>query len=66
MSCPEVTKGLVGAIRSKNYQLLVCNLANGDMVGHTGNLKAAESACSVLDQSIHDIAEATLQSGGLS
>lgn len=64
MSCPEVTKGLVGAIRSKNYQLLVCNLANGDMVGHTGNLKAAESACSVLDQSIHDIAEATLQSGG--
>ncbi|HCG37265.1 MAG: hypothetical protein SGVNAXEH_000101 [Holophagaceae bacterium] len=64
MSCPEVTKGLVGAIQSKNYQLLVCNLANGDMVGHTGNLKAAEFACNVLDQSIRDIAEATLQSDG--
>ncbi|MFM8233818.1 MAG: 2,3-bisphosphoglycerate-independent phosphoglycerate mutase [Holophagaceae bacterium] len=64
MSCPEVTEGLVTAIQSNQYRLLVCNLANGDMVGHTGNLQAAESACRVLDQSIHDIAEATLKVGG--
>ncbi len=64
MSCPEVTSGLINAINSKNYRLLVCNLANGDMVGHTGNLRAAESACRTLDQSIHDIAEATLQAEG--
>ena len=42
MSAAEVTGGLVKAIHSGKYQLLVCNLANGDMVGHTGDLAATK------------------------
>jgi 2,3-bisphosphoglycerate-independent phosphoglycerate mutase len=64
MSCPEVTKGLVEAIGSKAYKLLVCNLANGDMVGHTGFLDAATKACATLDEAIGAIADATLAAGG--
>ncbi|MBW3572879.1 MAG: 2,3-bisphosphoglycerate-independent phosphoglycerate mutase, partial [Gemmatimonadetes bacterium] len=36
MSAPDVTRGLVEAIRSEKYDVLVCNYANPDMVGHTG------------------------------
>ena len=36
MSAPELTDKLVAAIRSGKYDLIVCNYANGDMVGHTG------------------------------
>jgi len=64
MSCPQVTRGLAQAIRGGQHRLLVCNLANGDMVGHTGFLDATVAACSVLDESIREIAEATLAMGG--
>ena len=36
MSCREVTDKLVAAIASGNYDFIVCNLANADMIGHTG------------------------------
>src|SRR4029079_14017710 len=36
MSCPEVTAKLCDAIRSRRFDFIVCNLANADMVGHTG------------------------------
>ncbi|HJU82723.1 MAG TPA: 2,3-bisphosphoglycerate-independent phosphoglycerate mutase, partial [Holophagaceae bacterium] len=64
MSCPEVTEGLVAAIGSRDFRLLVCNLANGDMVGHTGFMDAASKACAVLDEAIGRIADATLAAGG--
>ncbi|MBI3131172.1 MAG: 2,3-bisphosphoglycerate-independent phosphoglycerate mutase [Acidobacteria bacterium] len=64
MSAAEVTGGLVKAIHSGAYQLLVCNLANGDMVGHTGDLAATTTACQVLDACIAQIAAATLAKGG--
>ncbi|HJW32007.1 MAG TPA: 2,3-bisphosphoglycerate-independent phosphoglycerate mutase, partial [Holophagaceae bacterium] len=64
MSAAEVTGGLVKAIHSGQYQLLVCNLANGDMVGHTGDLAATTTACQVLDGCIAQIAAATLAKGG--
>ncbi len=64
MSCQEVSRGLVRAIGSCDYRLLVCNLANGDMVGHTGDLSATVQACAVLDESIRQIAEATLARDG--
>ena len=41
MSAFEVTDKLVAAIASGKYDAIVCNYANGDMVGHTGNLDAA-------------------------
>ena len=49
MSAPEVTDKLVEAILSKRYQAVICNYANGDMVGHTGNLQAAIQAVETLD-----------------
>jgi 2,3-bisphosphoglycerate-independent phosphoglycerate mutase len=64
MSALDVTRGLAEAIRSGVYRLCVCNLANGDMVGHTGLLGAAVEACEVLDACIRDLAEATLEKGG--
>ena len=64
MSCLEVTRGLAHAIRSGDYKLLVCNLANGDMVGHTGDISAATTACEVLDDAIRVISEAVLEQNG--
>ena len=64
MSLPDVTRGLEAAIRSGEYRLLVCNLANPDMIGHTGDLSAAVSACGAIDDAVRRIAEATLARGG--
>jgi 2,3-bisphosphoglycerate-independent phosphoglycerate mutase len=64
MSAHEVVRGLVRAIKGGEYHLLVCNLANPDMVGHTGDLSATAAACAVVDDAIRQIAEATLAQGG--
>ncbi|MGH1370015.1 MAG: 2,3-bisphosphoglycerate-independent phosphoglycerate mutase [Maritimibacter sp.] len=48
MSAGEVADQLAGAIR-KQYDLIVCNFANPDMVGHTGDLEAAIKACEAVD-----------------
>jgi 2,3-bisphosphoglycerate-independent phosphoglycerate mutase len=58
MSAYEVCDKLVAAIHSDKYQLLVVNFANGDMVGHTGNLKASVRAVEVLDECIGKLAAA--------
>ncbi|MGB1276794.1 MAG: 2,3-bisphosphoglycerate-independent phosphoglycerate mutase, partial [Nannocystaceae bacterium] len=49
MSAPQLTDELVKAIESKRFDLIVCNYANGDMVGHTGDLEAAIVAVEVVD-----------------
>lgn len=49
MSAPEVTDKLVAAIESGKYDLIVCNFANPDMVGHTGNFDAAVKAVEAVD-----------------
>jgi 2,3-bisphosphoglycerate-independent phosphoglycerate mutase len=64
MSAPEVTAKLCDAIRSGKYDLIVCNLANGDMVGHTGKFDAAVKACEVIDDSVRQIIEAMQEVGG--
>lgn len=50
MSAVEVTDGLCRAIESETYDFMLCNYANGDMVGHTGVLEAAVRACETVDQ----------------
>ena len=52
MSAREVTDKFVAAWNSGTYDLVVCNLANGDMVGHTGNIPAAVEACEVVDECV--------------
>ncbi len=49
MSAPEVTEHLIRALKSQRYDLIVCNYANPDMVGHTGNLEAAVEALHAID-----------------
>ena len=64
MSCPEVTERLVAAIRNRDCDLAVCNIANPDMVGHTGNLAAAVQAAEAVDVAIGAIAQAVRDVGG--
>ncbi|HAF01058.1 MAG TPA: 2,3-bisphosphoglycerate-independent phosphoglycerate mutase [Methylophilaceae bacterium] len=63
MSAPEVTDKLVEAIKSKQYQAIICNYANGDMVGHTGNLAAAIKAVETLDACIARVVAAAQSTG---
>jgi 2,3-bisphosphoglycerate-independent phosphoglycerate mutase len=64
MSAPEVTAKLCEAIRSKQFDLIVCNYANGDMVGHTGSYQAAIKAVEALDQSLAQVEQALAEVGG--
>jgi 2,3-bisphosphoglycerate-independent phosphoglycerate mutase len=64
MSLADVSQGLEAAIRSGGYRLLVCNLANPDMIGHTGDLAAAIAACEAVDAAVGRLADATLAMGG--
>ena len=63
MSAPEVTDRLISAIEA-GYDLIVVNYANPDMVGHTGDLEAAKSACSAVDQGLARVLPALEQAGG--
>jgi 2,3-bisphosphoglycerate-independent phosphoglycerate mutase len=64
MSAYEVTDRLVEAIRSRRFEAIICNYANGDMVGHTGNLAAATRAIEVLDECIGRVVNAMREAGG--
>jgi len=63
MSAAEVTDHLVGAIRD-GYDLIVVNYANPDMVGHTGDLKAAMAACEAVDAGLGRALDALEAAGG--
>lgn len=63
MSAAEVTDKLVEAIKSQKYSAIICNYANGDMVGHTGILQAAIKAVETLDTCIGRVVEAAQSVG---
>jgi 2,3-bisphosphoglycerate-independent phosphoglycerate mutase len=63
MSAYELTDKLVAAIESGQYQAVICNYANGDMVGHTGNLQAAIKAVETLDACIGKVVAAAQKTG---
>ncbi|HEY9537154.1 MAG TPA: 2,3-bisphosphoglycerate-independent phosphoglycerate mutase [Kiloniellaceae bacterium] len=64
MSAPEVTDRLVGAIESGKFDLVVVNYANGDMVGHTGDLVATMKAVACVDGCIGRLERAVEKVGG--
>ena len=64
MSAFEVTTKLEKAIASRQYALIVCNYANSDMVGHTGNLTATTRAVETLDICIGRVVNAMQKIGG--
>jgi 2,3-bisphosphoglycerate-independent phosphoglycerate mutase len=63
MSADAVTDGLVEAIRARRYDLLVCNYANPDMVGHTGVLEAAVRAVEATDRGVGRVRAACRETG---
>lgn len=64
MSAPEVTERLIEAIDSGRFDVVICNFANGDMVGHTGVFEAAVKAVEAVDQCIARIVDAVERAGG--
>jgi 2,3-bisphosphoglycerate-independent phosphoglycerate mutase len=64
MSCPEVTDRLIDAIRGGRFDFIVCNVANADMVGHTGKLDAAIKAAEAVDEALGRLRVAIVDAGG--
>jgi 2,3-bisphosphoglycerate-independent phosphoglycerate mutase len=64
MSAPEITERLVDAIGSDDYDFVIVNYANPDMVGHTGVWDAAVRAAEVIDACLGRVSEAVLGAGG--
>ena len=64
MSCPEVTDRLVEAIHGGTFDFIACNLANPDMVGHTGDLEAAIQAAEAVDAALGRLRAAIEAVGG--
>ena len=64
MSCPELTDKLVAAIESGRFDTIVCNIANPDMVGHSGILQAAIFAAQAVDIAIGRVVAAVRAAGG--
>ena len=64
MSAAEVADQLVKAIDSNKYDMIICNFANADMVGHSGNYDAAVKAVETLDNCLGRVWSALKQVGG--
>jgi 2,3-bisphosphoglycerate-independent phosphoglycerate mutase len=64
MSAKKVTDELVAAIRARTFDLIVCNYANADMVGHTGVFDAAVLAVETLDTCLGRVEQALAEVGG--
>jgi 2,3-bisphosphoglycerate-independent phosphoglycerate mutase len=62
MSAPEVTAEVLA--RMKDYDLIILNFANPDMVGHTGVVEAGIKAVETVDQCVRQVLEALLALGG--
>ncbi len=58
MSALELTQQFVAAIKQKSHNVIICNYANADMVGHTGNFSATIKAIETLDVCLGQVLEA--------
>ncbi len=65
MSAFEVRDKLIEAVNSDNYDVIICNFANCDMVGHTGVFRAIVKAVETVDTCVHDVVEAAIAKGGV-
>ena len=64
MSAAEVTERLVAAIDARRFDAVVCNYANADMVGHTGDFDAAVQAVQTVDDCLGRLVDALARNGG--
>lgn len=65
MSAKEITKKLIAIIMKDEYDFIVVNFANSDMVAHTGDLKATIKACEVVDNCLKQLIEVILGKNGV-
>jgi 2,3-bisphosphoglycerate-independent phosphoglycerate mutase len=64
MSARQVTEALVKKFAAEDIGLVIANLANADMVGHTGNFEASVKACEVIDECLGKVVDAALSKNG--
>lgn len=64
MDADEITDFLVDSLGKDAYDVIICNICNGDMVGHTGNLEAGIKACEIVDGMVKRITDMMLQKNG--
>jgi 2,3-bisphosphoglycerate-independent phosphoglycerate mutase len=64
MSAAEVTEKLVDAIENHNYDFILVNYANSDMVGHTGDFKAAIKSVEFVDSCLERVIDSVMKKGG--
>ncbi len=64
MSAAGLTSALLAAVRSEQYDLIVVNFANPDMVGHTGIIPAVVQACETVDAALGEVIPDVLARGG--
>ena len=64
MSAPELTTRLIEEIKSNQYDVIICNYANPDMVGHTGNFAATVEAIEIIDACLGRVIEALKSTQG--
>lgn len=64
MSSAGLVKETIKAIDSDKYDVFMINLANADMVGHTGDMAATVKACEAVDSAVGKITEYVLAKGG--
>ena len=64
MRAPEITEDLLKAIQSKQYEFILVNYSNPDMIGHTGDFEASKEAVSYCDECAYKIAMETVAQGG--
>lgn len=64
MCAREIADEAVAGINSGKYDCIIINFANGDMVGHSGEIDAAKIAVGVVDQCVHKVVEAALKVNG--
>lgn len=64
MSAPELTDRLIKEIKTAKYDVIICNFANPDMVGHTGNFQATVQAIETIDNCLQKITQTLEESGG--
>ena len=64
MSAPELSRELAAAIRSGEFPVIICNVANPDMVGHSGIFEAAVKAVEAVDRLLAEVRSAVEAAGG--
>jgi 2,3-bisphosphoglycerate-independent phosphoglycerate mutase len=63
MSAPAIADALVADLDGRRHQVVICNFANADMVGHSGNLEATIAAVETLDRCLGRIMDAARRTG---